>query len=118
MEVTGKVKVIKETETFDSGFTKRDLIVLTQEQYPQYISIQFLKDKTSLLDKFKEGDSVSVGINLGGREWTSPKGEVRYFNSITGWKIDKVDQNTPDIPSVPPMEVNTGNNEDFEDLPF
>jgi hypothetical protein len=38
-------------------------------------------------NKWKVGDEVEVGINLRGREWTSPQGEVKYFNTIQGWKI-------------------------------
>ena len=53
--------------------------------------IEFLKEKGDLLNAYKEGDKVKVSINIGGREWTSPQGEVRYFNSITGWRIEKVD---------------------------
>ena len=43
------------------------------------------------MNAYKEGDKVKVSINIGGREWTSPQGEVRYFNSITGWRIEKVE---------------------------
>jgi len=42
MELQGTVKKIFETQTFASGFQKRELILLTQEQYPQPISIEFL----------------------------------------------------------------------------
>jgi len=89
MEVTGKVKVIGEVETFGTDFTKRILVVTTNEQYPQDLSLEFVKDKCSLLDKFKIGDEVKVGINLRGREWINPEGVSKYFNSIVGWRIDK-----------------------------
>ena len=65
------------------------MILLTQEQYPQPISIEFLSEKISLLDNVSEGDEVKVGINIRGREWTSPQGETKYFNSITGWRLEK-----------------------------
>ena len=39
---------------------------------------------------FKEGDKVKISVNHRGREWTSPTGEVKYFNSIIGWKIEKL----------------------------
>mgnify|MGYP003407794537 FL=1 len=90
MELQGTVKKITEIQTFASGFQKRELVLLTEEQYPQPINIEFLSDKIDLLDSVSEGENVKVGINIRGREWTSPQGEVKYFNSITGWKIDKV----------------------------
>lgn len=89
MELQGTVKKLFETQTFASGFQKREMILLTQEQYPQPISIEFLSEKISLLDNVSEGDEVKVGINIRGREWTSPQGETKYFNSITGWRLEK-----------------------------
>ena len=89
MELQGKVTRISETVTFDSGFQKRELILTTEEQYPQPIAIDFLKDKCDLLNGLNVGDNITVSINIGGREWTSPQGEVKYFNSITGWRIVK-----------------------------
>ena len=90
MELQGTVKKVFETQTFATGFQKRELILLTQEQYPQPISIEFLSDKISLLDNVSEGEDVKIGINIRGREWTSPQGETKYFNSITGWRIEKL----------------------------
>ena len=90
MELQGTVKKIGETQTFASGFQKRELVLLTEEQYPQPIQIDFLSDKIDLLNNVSEGESVKVGINIRGKEWTNPQGEVKYFNSISGWRLEKV----------------------------
>ncbi len=90
MELQGTIREITEIETFQSGFQRRSLILLTQEQYPQPISIEFLSDKIDLLSNLNKGQQVKVGINIRGREWTSPQGETKYFNSITGWRIEKI----------------------------
>jgi hypothetical protein len=92
MEVTGKIKLIGSTQNITETFSKRELVVSTDEQYPQHILIEFNKDKCNLLDKFKVGEVVTVGINLGGREWVNPQGEKKYFNSVKGWKITKADE--------------------------
>ena len=85
MEVQGTVKLIDETKTFGTnGFRKRELVVTTEEQYPQHIMIEFVQDKCDLLNSFSPGQKVKVGINLRGREWQSPQGETKYFNSIQG----------------------------------
>ena len=49
MELQGTVKKIFEIQSFPSGFQKREMVILTQEQYPQPISIEFLSEKISLL---------------------------------------------------------------------
>ena len=113
MEVTGKIKVIGQTATFgSSGFKKRELVVTTEEQYPQTIMIEFVQDKCSVLDKYQVGNSVKIGVNLRGREWTNPQGEVKYFNSIQGWRIEKVDG------AVVPEKVPTFAEQEDNDLPF
>lgn len=90
MEVVGKIKVIGETLQVTDSYKKRDLVVTTDEQYPQHISIEFAQDKTVLLDKYSLGEEVKVSINLGGREWVNPQGETKYFNSVKGWRIEKL----------------------------
>ena len=123
MELQGTVKKVFETQTFASGFQKREMILLTQEQYPQPISIEFLSDKINLLDNLREGDNVKIGINIRGREWTNPQGETVYFNTIQGWRIAKLQAETP--AAVPPMPTaqtfepaSTFKEEDHDDLPF
>lgn len=116
MEINGKVKVIGETQTFGSnGFTKRELVVTTQEQYPQDIMVEFVKDKTELLDKFKVGESVKIGINLRGREWINPQGEAKYFNSIQGWRIDKDGEAEAPAAFEPATDLDS---KEHDDLPF
>ena len=126
MELQGTVKKIGETQTFASGFQKRELILLTEEQYPQPIQIDFLSDKIDLLNNVSEGESVKVGINIRGKEWTNPQGEVKYFNSINGWRIEKVSgENTnteapqPNTFQTPAPATSTDPFEDEQDsLPF
>lgn len=89
-ELTGTLKKIGELQTFASGFQKLDAVLLTDEQYPQPIQIEFLSDKSDLLDPYKVGDRVTVSINIRGRSWVAPDGTEKYFNSITGWKVAKV----------------------------
>jgi hypothetical protein len=123
MEVEGKVKVIGETKEYGSnGFRKREVVITTEEQYPQFLNIEFIQDKTDAVDKFSVGDQVKIGINLKGREWVSPQGETKYFNSIQGWRIERLDQ-SQNKASVPPADqfepVDDLNEEDpDDDLPF
>jgi hypothetical protein len=91
MEVQGKVKLIGKNQSFGTkGFVKAELIVETEGEYPQPINIEFTGDNTDFLAKLSVGDLVKVSINLRGREWTSPEGVVKYFNSIQGWKVENL----------------------------
>lgn len=125
MEIEGKVKMVGETQTFGSnGFRKREVVVTTDEQYPQHIMVEFVQDKTDLLNNFNVGQGVKISINIRGREWTNPQGEVKYFNSIQGWRIEnsQAEQPVQGMPPVPPVEAfapaDNLNEEDHDDLPF
>ena len=127
MEIQGKIKLIKEVQEISPTFKKRELILTTDEQYPQTLSVEFIQDKTDLLNNFEVNQSVKVGINLRGREWENPETkELKYFNSIQGWRIDQLDQgadNDESIPTQKPFETtdldaNQNDNEEEDDLPF
>ena len=123
MEVTGKIKKIDETKTFgNNGFRKRELVITTDEQYPQMLMIEFVQDKCDLLNSFKEGEEIKVSINLRGREWINPEGEAKYFNSIQGWRVEKVQAGA--LGEVPPMDATSFapatsvDENEPDDLPF
>lgn len=104
MEVIGKIKAINATQQVSASFKKRELVVSTDEQYPQHILIEFTQEKCDLLNNYQVGQNVKIGINLKGKEWVNPQGETKYFNSIQGWKIEKTDSNQQ--------------SDDNDDLPF
>ncbi|MCZ4317557.1 DUF3127 domain-containing protein [Aequorivita viscosa] len=125
MELQGKIKMIDETKTYgNNGFRKRELVITTEEQYPQHILIEFVQDKTDLLNPFKVGQEIKVSINIRGREWVNPQGETKYFNSIQGWRVENLSAAPPsaDMPPMPPAEAfesaNDFNEEEHDDLPF
>ena len=112
MEVNGKVILVGNTEEVgQNGFTKRIVVVETAEQYPQKLAIDFVKDKTSVLDSYKVGDNVSVAINLRGSEYNG-----RYFVNLQGWKISKAEQSANNIEVKEPVSV-VADSDDSE-LPF
>ena len=124
MEVTGKIKVVNPEQQVSASFKKRELVVATEEQYPQFISINFVQDKCDLLNNYKVGDAVKVSINLRGREWVNPQGETKYFNDIQGWRIEKMQTEAPaaQMAPMPPAEAfapaTNFNEEEHDDLPF
>ncbi|WP_293875166.1 DUF3127 domain-containing protein [Flavobacterium sp.] len=124
MEVTGKIKIVNAEQQVSASFKKRELVVATEEQYPQFISINFVQDKCDMLNNYNVGDAVKVSINLRGREWLSPQGETKYFNDIQGWRIEKTQAEAPvaTMPPMPPAEAfapaTNFNEEEHDDLPF
>lgn len=90
MELQGRIKMIDETKSFGGqGFRKREFVLTTDEQFPQHIMLEATQDKCDLLNNFKVGDNIKAHINIRGREWTNPQGEVKYFNTIQVWRIEK-----------------------------
>lgn len=89
MIIEGFIKRINPVEQITPTFSKREVVILTDETYPQTIAVQFANTRIALLESFSEGQRVSISINLQGREWQDPKtGDIRYFTSVMGWKIE------------------------------
>jgi hypothetical protein len=128
-KITGTIKVLNPTVQVSEKFSKREF-VLTENtsQYPQDILFQAVQDRCALLDGMNVGEQIEVSFNLRGREWTSPQGEVKYFNSLDAWRIDKVGQGMPaggpsnmDLNAVPnanPVDALLTANDETDDLPF
>lgn len=99
MEATGKLHTIFDTKQVSERFTKREFVLeLTDNpKYPQMVLFQLTGDRCAQLDEFRVGDQVRLDFSLRGREWKSPNGEVKYFNSLDVWKVE-------------PMRANASNN--------
>lgn len=89
LTLTGTIKKIGATDQVSDKFKKREIVITddSNNQYPQHIQLQASQDRCEMLDSLKVGDKVTVHFNLRGREWTSPQGEVKYFNTLDIWKI-------------------------------
>jgi hypothetical protein len=125
MEVTGKIKMLGDAKNVGNGsFLKRELVVTTEEQYPQHILVEFVQDKCDLLNSFKVGEAVKVSINLRGREWVDPQGVTKYFNAIQGWRVERLAAETANgqmapMPAAEAFAPAANLNEDEpDDLPF
>ena len=90
IEASGKLHTIFETKQVSERFTKREFVLeLTDNpKYPQVVLFQLTGDRCAQLDEFRVGDAVRIDFSLRGREWRSPQGDVKYFNSLDVWKIE------------------------------
>lgn len=140
LEVTGKLYVKYDAQQVSDKFKKREFVLKDDStQYTQYILLQLTQDKCDLIDKFQIEDEIKVSINLRGREWKSPQGETKYFNTLEAWRVEKAvtngaqpmqqtPQQTYQQPAPPAMNQagnfeNSGNSfnttpEGVDDLPF
>ena len=115
-DLTGKIKLIQQAQTFDSGFTKREMVVIVEDgKYPQEINLEFVQDKVSLLDNLQVGQEVTVTFDIRGREYNG-----RYFNNLQGWKLVALGGGTsiaPDRNSLITHDVAPADFDD-SDIPF
>lgn len=122
--LNGTVKVTNETQQVSEKFKKREFVVTDASgNYPQDISFQLTQDRCDQLDGINVGEQVNVSFFIRGREWTSPKGEVKYFNSLDVWKVEKMAAGAPaptpmDMAPTTAATAETLVDESDDDLPF
>ncbi|MFP6663129.1 MAG: DUF3127 domain-containing protein [Deltaproteobacteria bacterium] len=117
MEIGGRIYKIEETKQITERFRKREFVLVLEEnsEYPQYVQFQLTGNRVDKINDFKVGDEVKVDFSLRGREWTSPKNEIRYFNSLDVWDLIRIgdqQQAADDMPfgdAPPPSD---------EEMPF
>jgi hypothetical protein len=111
-ELTGKIKLIQDEQTFASGFTKREMVVTVDDgRYPQDINLEFVKDKISMLDDLQPGQEVTVSFDIRGREHNG-----RYYNNLQAWKVVPTDGAAAG--GQPPAYVNEPPPVGDDDIPF
>ncbi len=127
IEATGKLHTIFETKQVSERFSKREFVLEMSDnpKYVQLVLFQSTGDRCAQLDGLNVGDSVKVEFSLRGREWKSPSGEVKYFNSLDCWSVEPVGERrsrggSHDAP--PPAEPSGagygGSSRDMDDIPF
>lgn len=120
-KITGTLKVKNDTVAVSEKFSKRDFVITdNQSIYPQDIQFQLSQDKCSLIDSLQVGSTIEVSFNLRGREWVSPAGEVKYFNTLDAWRVETVAGNAPQpvAQAQPPINGGDAVASDDDDLPF
>jgi len=118
-KVIGRILVIMDAQQISEKFIKRDFVIEPSgEMYPQKVIFQTVQDKTTIIDGFIPGDEIEVSYNLRGREWTSPQGDVKYFNTLECWRIERAGAYAPPQPNEPTPIAPTTEAADDDDLPF
>ncbi len=118
MDVHGKLHALFEAKQITERFRKREFVLeLTDNpRFPQFVMFQLTGDRCENLDGFETGDEVRVEFSLRGREWRSPQGDVKYFNSLDVWKLERTGRATTANDSEPPLDDVPPLSDD--DIPF
>lgn len=117
---TGVLKVKKAEQQVSEKFKKREFVLSDNSpSYPQTILFQLTQDRCSLLDNANVGEEITVHFQLKGREWKNPQGEVKFFNSLDVFKIEKSRSSaSADSSSEPSFTNETLVPTPDDDLPF
>lgn len=128
MEIKCKFK--QQNEIAERGsFRSRKVWVVTEENpdYPQTIEVEVSQDKVNLFDGYRQGQPMTLSINLRGREWTNDAGKTFVFNTLQCWKIvsdQAVQEEEEEIVQTTSIKKTTATKskkvveDDENDLPF
>jgi hypothetical protein len=118
METTGRIHALFDAKQITERFRKREFVIELGDnpRYPQFVLFQLTGDRCENLDGFAVDDEVRVEFSLRGREWKSPSDEIKYFNSLDVWSIEKAGSRAsfgdePPLPDAPPPAGD-------DDIPF
>lgn len=124
MIIEGKLYAKMDPQQITDSFKKREFVVeyADNPMYPQFVKFELIQDRCNLVDAVEVGDKVEVTFNLRGREWTSPQGEKKYFNTLDAWRIQKVEAQNA-VPAaqgegVYNMAADMASDDGADDLPF
>ncbi len=117
-ELEGQIKVINSTQTFDSGFSKREFVITTEDKYPQDVKFETIKDGCDKLDDYNVGDNVIVSFNVRGNEYND-----KYYVNLQAWKMEHVEgkQTVAEAEkeaAVATAEAHANSQSDSSNLPF
>jgi single-strand DNA-binding protein len=107
-EIQGILHKKYDTESKTASFQTRDLVLMTEENYPQYIKFQLTQERCGALDGYEEGEKIKVHFDLRGREW-----QGKFLTNLNAWKLEKVSGTSA---PTPPQEKSVSNFDTFESI--
>lgn len=129
-KIKGSIVEIEETKQISATFQKREFAIeVPNDKNPawnEFVKFELIKDKCDIINGMQVGMQVEVSFNVGGRQWTNPQNEVKYFNSLKAWRVTNLSQQgAPPAAyqqpapvqqsNLPPQDFNKGLD---EDVPF
>lgn len=127
-EITGKLIVKYNTMQRSETFKTREFVIEKSDDINgrvinNYIKFQAVQDRTAIVDRFNEGETVKVYFNIKGTRWEKD-GRVNYITNLDAWRMESVVAGAPSNDAAMP---NYNTSQDFssqgagnqtDDLPF
>ncbi len=88
-QISGKLVKKYDAENKSGKFMTREFVIVTEEQYPQYIKFQLVQDRCGAIDAYAEQEKMTVHFDLRGREW-----QDKYFTNLQAWKVEKAGESS------------------------
>jgi hypothetical protein len=121
LSVTGKIYQIQDIQKINDTFSKREFVLeLTNgdQVYVQKVSFSLLRDNVNLVDGLEKGQEVEVKFYLNGRDWTSPQGEVKFFNTLDVQEVNILNKQNTEINNNQNSLNQMVQTDSDDDLPF
>ena len=87
MNKTGFIRYITAPQQISENFRKAEIVIVTDEQYPQTIKFELHNSHCDLLNGKFQNQKVNISFDVRGREWTNPQGQIQVFNTLVAWQI-------------------------------
>lgn len=118
--VEGIVLKIDDTQTFKNNFKKREIVIITEDQFPEEIKFEFTDENGILvLDQFIEGEKVKIAFLIKGNSY-----QGRHFVNLRGIAIASVIEEDgkkvvkTKTKKEDKKEIVSSDDDDEDDLPF
>ena len=118
-EITGTLKHIGETQSFASGFKKREFVIETgDDKYPQLVKLEVSKERCKELDECSIGDTMDVQFDIRGNEYNG-----KYYVNLQAWKFENTpsqqsQKQSPQQRESAPAPAPSSAADDDSDIPF
>jgi hypothetical protein len=131
-EITGKLIVKYNTMQRSETFKTREFVIEKSDDINgrvinNFIKFQAVQDRTAIVDRFNEGETVKVYFNIKGTRWEK-EGRVNYITNLDAWRMESVvagDPATgggggaqPNYNSTQEVSSGSSSSAQADDLPF
>lgn len=126
-EITGKLAAKYDTVQRTETFRTREFVIEKNEDIggrviTNFIKLQSVQDRVSIIDRFNIGDELKVSFNIKGTKWEK-NGNVNYITNLDAWRVELLNNNqSQPAAAAPNQQVSNApidNAPDFvDDLPF
>ncbi|MBE6209336.1 MAG: DUF3127 domain-containing protein [Rikenellaceae bacterium] len=123
MDINGLVYKILPVQSGTSArgeWQKREIIIEQPDEFNRKVCVTFFGDKAAEAANLREGDKVSISINIESREYNG-----RWYTNVNAWRINQAPAAATATPAAPAVEeapfketAMPATADDVDDLPF